>query len=207
MDVKLARVASWTAGSWSPNEILSLIPGSAHLKIPYYLFANFRNVSKSRWCEIGQQLFLLSKITFGTKKSSLVKEVTWRSKNILNYAWKYQLWGCRPNIIVIFHLKNIFQLMLYWDIPTFKLCLQGKFLFSAYRRETWTKLCTFPAFSFTMESHYLSWVVLEQDSQTSEAVMLTLKLLYFQNWFWLRSFGAGNPFCIAIRRALFLKSG
>lgn len=49
MDVKLARMAgmvSLTTGSWSPDEVFSLIPGSAHLKISYYLFTIQKCIKK-----------------------------------------------------------------------------------------------------------------------------------------------------------------
>lgn len=122
----------------------------------------------------------LNPVTFGTKKS-FVEEVIWRSKNISNYAWKYQWWGCRPNIIVIFPLKNTFQLILSWDVFTFQLCSQGTISIFSLQRNL-DKAVYFSSPFFYKQWQAITWagLVLEQGSQTSDAVMLALKPLYFQ---------------------------
>lgn len=65
--------------------------------------------------ETGLQCFLQS-LGIWHKNVNRWRKSLWRSKYKLNDALKYQLRGCRPNIIVIFHLKNIF--LLYTEMPS-----------------------------------------------------------------------------------------
>lgn len=152
-----------------------------HISWFLLFICQLQNVSKSRWCEIGQ-LFYWAKSHLA-QKSNLVEEVTWRSKKYIKLCLKiYQLWGCRPNIIVIFHLKNIFQLMLYWDIPTFKLCLQGKFLFRNTEEKLGQSCVLFLPFLLQWKAITWAgwfWNRTHRQARSSDA---PLKLLYFQNW-------------------------
>lgn len=90
------------------------------------------------------------KMTFGKKKKkvSLLRKSLGGLKIHEADALKYQFRGHRPNTAVIFHLQNIFQLIVYQDVLPAKLHSQGEFLFSVYRAETWMRLYI-SAFSLT----------------------------------------------------------
>lgn len=86
---------------------------------------------------------------------------------------------------MIFHLKNIFQLIVYRDVLPVKLHSQGKFLFSVYRTETWMWLCI-SAFSLTNNRKPLPEPGWFWNSALDKLQRLPLQLLGW-SWLWLEA--------------------
>lgn len=139
-------------------------------------------------------------MTFGTQKGNFVEEVIWRPKNIFNSAWKYQLWGCRPNIVT-FHPEHIFQLVLYRDVLPFKLLTRKFSIFSLQKRNLDQGSVLFlPWLLQIMGSRYLSCPLW---AHRPDLQWRALSQPLCSNPIWPSSSSKGNAFCIVIREALF----